>query len=127
MIGADKRGSDVLICLPFSLECGFLHPLPKVFRSTNILSYPVWVGSTVHNGALKGGLHLGSLLFDNLQSAIFDPSPFPPLFFPLAIKKKYAKKLKQNKAPPYWIRLRTGNRIKWNEKRRHWRRTKLNY
>ena len=48
-------------------------------------------------------------------------------FKPLAVKKKYAKKMNQNKPVPYWIRLRTGNRIKWNEKRRHWRRTKLNY
>ncbi|CCW64664.1 unnamed protein product [Phytomonas sp. EM1] len=48
-------------------------------------------------------------------------------FKPLAIKMKYAKKIKQNRPVPYWIRLRTGNRIKWNEKRRNWRRTKLNY
>lgn len=48
-------------------------------------------------------------------------------FTPLSVKKKYAKKLNQNKPVPYWIRLRTGNRIRWNEKRRHWRRTKLNY
>lgn len=48
-------------------------------------------------------------------------------FKPLAVKKKYAKKMNQNKPVPYWIRMRTGNRIKWNEKRRHWRRTKLNY
>ena len=46
---------------------------------------------------------------------------------PLAIKKKYAKKNNQNKQVPYWIRLRTGSTIKWNNKRRHWRRTKLNF
>jgi large subunit ribosomal protein L39e len=46
---------------------------------------------------------------------------------PLAIKKKYAKKAAQNRQVPYWIRLRTGSTIKWNNKRRHWRRTKLNF
>jgi len=48
-------------------------------------------------------------------------------FKPLAVKKKYGKKIKQNRPVPYWIRMRTGNRIKWNEKRRHWRRTKLHF
>jgi large subunit ribosomal protein L39e len=48
-------------------------------------------------------------------------------FKPLAVKKKYAKKGKQNRQVPYWIRLRTGSTIKWNEKRRHWRRTKLHF
>jgi large subunit ribosomal protein L39e len=46
---------------------------------------------------------------------------------PLAIKKKYAKKGKQNRQVPYWIRLQTGSTIKYNTKRRHWRRTKLNF
>ena len=45
----------------------------------------------------------------------------------LSIKKKYAKKGHQNRQVPYWIRLRTGSTIKWNNKRRHWRRTKLNF
>uniref|UniRef100_A0A146MGB3 Large ribosomal subunit protein eL39 n=1 Tax=Schistosoma mansoni TaxID=6183 RepID=A0A146MGB3_SCHMA len=35
------------------------------------------------------------------------------------------EKLKQNRTLPYWVRLKTGNRIKYNAKRRHWRRTKL--
>lgn len=48
-------------------------------------------------------------------------------FRPLAIKLKYAKKLKQNRPAPYWARLKTGNAVKWNSKRRHWRRSKLNY
>ncbi|XP_053962032.1 coiled-coil domain-containing protein 25 isoform X2 [Anastrepha ludens] len=41
------------------------------------------------------------------------------------IKQKLAKKLKQNRSVPQWIRLRTGNTIRYNAKRRHWRRTKL--
>eukprot|EP01115_Flamella_aegyptia_P002273 TRINITY_DN136292_c0_g1_i1.p2 TRINITY_DN136292_c0_g1~~TRINITY_DN136292_c0_g1_i1.p2 ORF type:complete len:52 (+),score=8.13 TRINITY_DN136292_c0_g1_i1:52-207(+) len=43
------------------------------------------------------------------------------------IKKKLAKKARQNRPIPQWIRFRTGNRIRYNAKRRHWRRTKLGY
>ena len=48
-------------------------------------------------------------------------------FQPLSVKKKYAKKNKQNRQVPYWQRLKTGSTIKWNNKRRHWRRTKLHF
>uniref|UniRef100_A0A7I4AX55 60S ribosomal protein L39 n=1 Tax=Physcomitrium patens TaxID=3218 RepID=A0A7I4AX55_PHYPA len=46
------------------------------------------------------------------------------------IKKKLAKKLRQNRPIPHWIRMRTDNTIRhasnrYNAKRRHWRRTKL--
>ncbi|XP_023240684.1 60S ribosomal protein L39 [Centruroides sculpturatus] len=41
------------------------------------------------------------------------------------IKQKLAKKMKQNRPIPQWIRLKTGNSIRYNAKRRHWRRTKL--
>ena len=40
-------------------------------------------------------------------------------------KVTLAKKMKQNRPIPYWIRLRTDNKIRYNSKRRHWRRTKL--
>ncbi len=40
-------------------------------------------------------------------------------------KVKLAKKQRQNRPLPHWVRLRTDNTIKWNAKRRHWRRTKL--
>ncbi|KAK6236892.1 hypothetical protein SCA6_012229 [Theobroma cacao] len=43
------------------------------------------------------------------------------------IKKKLAKKMRQNRPIPYWIRMRTDNTIRYNAKRRHWRRTKLGY
>merc|ERR1711916_206221 len=43
----------------------------------------------------------------------------------LRTKKKLAKKARQNRPIPQWIRLRTGNRIRYNAKRRHWRRTRL--
>ncbi|KAI5065453.1 hypothetical protein GOP47_0020148 [Adiantum capillus-veneris] len=41
------------------------------------------------------------------------------------IKKKLAKKQRQNRPIPHWIRMRTDNTIRYNAKRRHWRRTKL--
>ncbi|ODV65924.1 60S ribosomal protein L39, partial [Hyphopichia burtonii NRRL Y-1933] len=42
------------------------------------------------------------------------------------VKQKLAKAQKQNRPLPQWIRLRSGNTIRYNAKRRHWRRTKLN-
>ncbi|KAI8904342.1 ribosomal protein L39e, partial [Gorgonomyces haynaldii] len=41
------------------------------------------------------------------------------------IKKTLAKKQKQNRPIPNWIRFRTDNTIRYNAKRRNWRRTKL--
>ncbi|CCD22235.1 60S ribosomal protein eL39 NDAI_0B00410 [Naumovozyma dairenensis CBS 421] len=41
------------------------------------------------------------------------------------IKQKLAKAKKQNRPLPQWIRLRTDNTIRYNAKRRNWRRTKL--
>lgn len=43
----------------------------------------------------------------------------------LRVKLRMAKKIKQNRPIPQWIRLRTDNTIRYNSKRRHWRRTKL--
>ncbi|KJE90341.1 60S ribosomal protein [Capsaspora owczarzaki ATCC 30864] len=43
------------------------------------------------------------------------------------IKRKLGKKIKQNRPIPNWFRLRTDNTIRYNAKRRHWRRTKLNF
>ncbi|XP_055974274.1 60S ribosomal protein L39-like [Sorex fumeus] len=41
------------------------------------------------------------------------------------IKWFLAKKQKQNRPIPQWIWMKTGNKIRYNSKRRHWRRTKL--
>nr|XP_054541354.1 60S ribosomal protein L39-like [Pan troglodytes] len=41
------------------------------------------------------------------------------------IKRFMAKKQKQNRSIPQWIQMKTGNKIRYNSKRRHWRRTKL--
>ncbi|MTV29028.1 50S ribosomal protein L39e [Nitriliruptoraceae bacterium ZYF776] len=43
------------------------------------------------------------------------------------IKKKLGKKMRQNRPIPHWIRMRTDNTIRYNAKRRHWRRTKLGF
>jgi large subunit ribosomal protein L39e len=40
-------------------------------------------------------------------------------------KKKYAKKMNQNRPIPYWVRFKYNSKQRYNEKRRHWRRTKL--
>merc|ERR1712142_1219782 len=39
-------------------------------------------------------------------------------------KASLEKKQKQNRPIPQWIRMRTGNTIRYNAKRRHWRRTR---
>ncbi|ODV71739.1 60S ribosomal protein eL39 [Cyberlindnera jadinii NRRL Y-1542] len=41
-------------------------------------------------------------------------------------KQKLAKAQRTNRPLPQWIRLRTNNTVRYNAKRRHWRRTKLN-
>ncbi|XP_012913387.1 large ribosomal subunit protein eL39-like [Mustela nigripes] len=43
----------------------------------------------------------------------------------LRIKQFLAKKQKQNRPIPQWIWMKTDNKIRYNFKRRHWRRTKL--
>lgn len=37
-----------------------------------------------------------------------------------------AKAARQNRSIPNWFRLKTDNKIHYNARRRHWRRTKLN-
>ncbi|PAA53021.1 hypothetical protein BOX15_Mlig003250g3, partial [Macrostomum lignano] len=41
------------------------------------------------------------------------------------MKMKLARKQKVNRPVPQWVRMRTGNTVRYNAKRRHWRRTKL--
>jgi large subunit ribosomal protein L39e len=41
------------------------------------------------------------------------------------LKRFLGKKQKQNRPLPQWFRLKTDNKIRYNAKRRHWRRTKL--
>ena len=42
-------------------------------------------------------------------------------------KTRMAKAIKQNRPLPNWIRYRTDNTIRYNARRRHWRRTKLKF
>ena len=42
-------------------------------------------------------------------------------------KTMMAKRIKTNRALPNWIRYRTDNKIRYNAKRRHWRRTKIGF
>ena len=43
----------------------------------------------------------------------------------LTYKLKLGKKLYQNRGVPQWFRMKTGNKINWNFKRRHWNRRKM--
>jgi len=52
-------------------------------------------------------------------------SPPQPSHKTFKIKQILSKKMKQNRQMPQWVRMRTGNTIRYNAKRRHWRRTKL--
>ncbi|XP_049636443.1 60S ribosomal protein L39-like [Suncus etruscus] len=40
-------------------------------------------------------------------------------------KRFLAKKQKQNLPIPQWIRMKIGNKIRYNCKRQHWKRVKL--
>ncbi|XP_078260497.1 large ribosomal subunit protein eL39 [Rhinoraja longicauda] len=77
---------------------------------------------------------LGAVIAKPLPPASLSLSD-PPLWEPqrlampshktFRIKRFLAKKMKQNRPIPQWIRMKTGNKIRYNSKRRHWRRTKL--
>ncbi|KEG00351.1 50S ribosomal protein L39e [Plasmodium vinckei vinckei] len=41
------------------------------------------------------------------------------------LKQRLGKCRKQNRPVPHWYRLRKDTKIRYNTKRRHWRRTKL--
>ncbi|XP_073101242.1 uncharacterized protein [Elaeis guineensis] len=56
-----------------------------------------------------------------------EPAAKMPSHKTFRIKKKLAKKMRQNRPIPHWIRMRTDNTIRYNAKRRHWRRTKLGF
>ncbi|XP_045059129.2 large ribosomal subunit protein eL39-like [Desmodus rotundus] len=40
------------------------------------------------------------------------------------VKRFLAKKQKQDWPLPQWIRMKIGNKIRFNSKRRHWRKSK---
>ena len=43
------------------------------------------------------------------------------------LKMLLAKKMKTNRPLPQWFRMKSDTKIRYNAKRRHWRRTKLNF
>ena len=43
------------------------------------------------------------------------------------MKAKLGKKTKQTRQIPNWIRFKTDNKIRYNSKKRNWRRTKLGF
>ncbi len=54
----------------------------------------------------------------------------PPPYYPCSHKTLRTKKLlavnaRRNRPLPQWTRLKTGSTIRYNAKRKHWRRTKL--
>eukprot|EP00770_Monocercomonoides_exilis_P013491 MONOS_13439.1-p1 / transcript=MONOS_13439.1 / gene=MONOS_13439 / organism=Monocercomonoides_exilis_PA203 / gene_product=unspecified product / transcript_product=unspecified product / location=Mono_scaffold00829:11183-11652(-) / protein_length=60 / sequence_SO=supercontig / SO=protein_coding / is_pseudo=false len=59
------------------------------------------------------------MLADRIDRAI-------PSHKTLQIKLKMAKLRKQNRPLPNWFRLKKDTKIRYNSKRHHWRRTKLN-
>jgi large subunit ribosomal protein L39e len=48
-----------------------------------------------------------------------------PSYKSFRTKRTLGVKNKTNKPLPQWFRLKTDSKIKYNSKRRHWRRTKL--
>ncbi|KAF9551328.1 60S ribosomal protein L39 [Mortierella hygrophila] len=61
----------------------------------------------------------------SILSTLSTMSRNPPSNKSFIIKRKLGKKQKQNRPLPNWCRMRTDNKIRYNAKRRHWRRTKL--
>ncbi|ODQ68085.1 hypothetical protein NADFUDRAFT_63568 [Nadsonia fulvescens var. elongata DSM 6958] len=72
--------------------------------------------------------YLPGLVFFESQSVSSPQNSFftMPSQKSLKTKLKLAKAQKQNRPLPQWFRFKTGSTIRYNAKRRHWRRTKLN-
>ncbi|KAG0208768.1 60S ribosomal protein L39 [Mortierella sp. NVP41] len=66
-----------------------------------------------------------SFVISRESSVLLDNSTRSPSNKSFIIKRKLGKKQKQNRPLPNWCRMRTDNKIRYNAKRRHWRRTKL--
>ncbi|KAG9391080.1 60S ribosomal protein L39 [Carpediemonas membranifera] len=43
----------------------------------------------------------------------------------LQLKLRHASLRKMNRPVPHWYRIKTHNAIRWNNKRRHWKRSKI--
>ena len=89
-------------------------PTPKS-AAGRVSPPPPRIGGTLHTRAPRERR-------DRVSHASSPPQPSHKTF---RTKRTLAKKMAQNRPIPQWIRMRTGNKIRWNSKRRHWRRTKL--
>ncbi|KAJ5193813.1 Ribosomal protein L39e [Penicillium cf. griseofulvum] len=68
----------------------------------------------------------GRPLHPSIQQARRRDQPFKmPSNKTFRTKQKLAKAQRQNRPIPQWIRLRTNNTIRYNAKRRHWRKSTL--
>ncbi|KAJ5787042.1 hypothetical protein N7457_002032 [Penicillium paradoxum] len=76
--------------------------------------------------AHKSSTPEGRQLHPSIQQARRRDQPFKmPSHKTFRTKQKLAKAQRQNRPIPQWIRLRTGNTIRYNAKRRHWRKSTL--
>ncbi|OQE08486.1 hypothetical protein PENVUL_c009G05864 [Penicillium vulpinum] len=76
--------------------------------------------------AHKSSTSEGRPLHPSIQQARRRDQPFKmPSNKTFRTKQKLAKAQRQNRPIPQWIRLRTGNTIRYNAKRRHWRKSTL--
>ena len=85
---------------------------------------PVVASRRPHRGSAERCTH-ASRESDAPATAPSPSRPPQPSHKTFRTKRTLAKKMAQNRPIPQWIRMRTGNKIRWNSKRRHWRRTKL--
>uniref|UniRef100_A0A8C0TEX8 Ribosomal protein L39 n=6 Tax=Laurasiatheria TaxID=314145 RepID=A0A8C0TEX8_CANLF len=122
-----------------------LSEAPVVLHLTDRISWKL--GSCCHTGhsadfGSQDGGHTQPETAQEVYCQALSLGPSPPLSFlppsllhvvviamsshkTFRIKRFLAKKQKQNCPIPQWIRMKTGNKIRYNSKRRHWRRTKL--
>ncbi|KAG0212911.1 60S ribosomal protein L39 [Mortierella sp. GBA30] len=81
------------------------------------------VGHVIENLKDRNGKQTVEIVLD--PSARDSTTLLVPSNKSFIIKRKLGKKQKQNRPLPNWCRMRTDNKIRYNAKRRHWRRTKL--
>eukprot|EP01122_Echinamoeba_exundans_P006556 TRINITY_DN186_c0_g1_i2.p1 TRINITY_DN186_c0_g1~~TRINITY_DN186_c0_g1_i2.p1 ORF type:complete len:126 (-),score=23.27 TRINITY_DN186_c0_g1_i2:138-515(-) len=60
-----------------------------------------------------------------LANSLFSRIYLQPSHKSLRLKLKLAKAANRNQPVPQWVRLKRENAVRYNSKRRHWRRTKL--
>ncbi|KAG7350759.1 ribosomal L39 protein [Nitzschia inconspicua] len=96
----------------------------KLFKpSPNELDLDAFVGAAIRGRSQTAIAAATFIVIQNQQDQ--KPKDKMPSQKTFRTKRTLAKKQRQNRPLPHWIRLRTDNSIKWNAKRRHWRRTKL--